>query len=72
MFYKKGVQIFTPDKAPTVKSIPPEKIYEKPKNSNSSTRVCCDFYDVFSDGKKARPISFPFFTCSVALPSSYS
>jgi hypothetical protein len=57
MFGEKGVQIFTPDGATIVKSIPPEKVCKETKNSDGSTRVRCDFYDVVSDGKKVRPIS---------------
>ena len=54
MFGEKGVQIFTPDGATIVKSIPPEKVCKETKNSDGSTRVRCDFYDVVSDGKKVR------------------
>jgi hypothetical protein len=52
MFSKKGVQFFTPDGSTIVKSIPPEKVCKETKNSDSSTRVHCDFYDVVHDGKK--------------------
>merc|ERR1719410_349513 len=52
MFGSGGVQIFTPDGATEVKSIPPEKACKETTNSDGSTRVRCDFMDVVSDGRK--------------------
>lgn len=52
MFGEGGVQIYTPDGATIVKSLPPEKVCKETTNADGSIRVRCDFYDVVSDGKK--------------------